>query len=519
MQPARPTYGGVRAGYLCLLLLSTILLIFLDLTTPPAVHHTIQHLTMAVYKRSDAAAAAKTAAKTSTLKPRALMSSEQLVQCPLRPRRSSGSPKENNTNSYITTINLNRDRFDNVLTTLGGASPSKNATPPESPMGPQDEQQDLLFQPALDFNEPANETPQERIGSTVRIDETPTSKAPALSLQAGQEATTLTPEEGMQLRLPQRLILRNSGLIRPQRQMETQPHEDTNNKDDRVMLDRANKLLRAMKSGHEVDSYHVEDFSGLFPVWPIVKPVMSPTGQTKDERTTQFVKCITSLLGEILIVDEKAAIAPIAILNVLAEDMIMDKTNIPSNYTKLSKWIMLSGGSWVFNKKERGSSNIYARFCLRPQVSVEDMMTRISFEFSRMGGSKLYKKLNQAMETETPTMLLFVSNGTNPKSTMHDITQMLDTSFDSVDQEGMMPEEFEHKEIPKFILKLNPPQLPSQTKGVHKAYDHAKEQGKKAYHCEVAKEDVSYFHFLTGHARRLKLDVKYFGKFAKFTSR
>ncbi len=377
-------------------------------------HHTIQHLTMADYKRSDAAASAKTAAKTSTLKPRTLMSSDQLVQRPLHPQRSSGSPKENNTNLHIVTINLSRDRFNNVLTTLGGASPSKNATPPELSTGPQDEQQDLLFQPALDFNEPANKTSQECIGSTVRIDETPTSKAPALSPQAGQEATTLMPEEGMQLRLPRCPILRNSELIRPQRQMETQPHKDTNDKDDGVILDRANKLLREMKSRHEVDSYHVEDFAGLFPVWPIVKLAMSPTGQTKDERMTQFVKCVMSLFGEILIVDKKAAIAPIAILNDLAEDMITDKTNIPFNYMKLSKWVMLSGGSWVFNKKERGSNDIYARFRLRSRVLVEDMVTRISFQFLHMGGSKLYKKLNQAMETETPTMLLFVSNGTDP---------------------------------------------------------------------------------------------------------
>ncbi len=73
------------------------------------------------------------------------------------------------------------------------------------------------------------------------------------------------------------------------------------------------------------------------------------------------------------------------------------------------------------------------------------------------GRIQVVQKLNQAMETETPTMLLFVSNGTDPKSIMHNITQMLDTAFDSVDQEGMMPEEFEHKEIPKFTLKLNAP--------------------------------------------------------------
>jgi hypothetical protein len=139
--------------------------------------------------------------------------------------------------------------------------------------------------------------------------------------------------------------------------METQPHEDTNNKDDGVILDRANKLLREMKSGQKVYSYHVEDFTGLFLVWPIVELAMSPTGQTKDERMTQFVKCVTSLFGEILIVDEKAAIAPIAISDNLAEDMITDKTNIPSDYTKLSKWVMLSCGSWVFNK-QRGVATI-----------------------------------------------------------------------------------------------------------------------------------------------------------------
>jgi hypothetical protein len=184
----------------------------------------------------------------------------------------------------------------------------------------------------------------------------------------------------------------------------------------------------------------------------------------------------------------------------------------------LSRWVMLSGGSWVFNRKERGSNDIYARFRLKSRVPVEDMVTRISFEFSRMGGSKLYKKQNQAIETDTPMMLLFVSNGSDPKSVMHDITQMLDIAIDSVDPEGMMPEEFNNREIPKFTLKLNAPRLPSQTKEAHKAYDHVKEQGKKTYHCKVAKDDTPYFRFLAGHAHRLKLDVKYFGKFAKFMS-
>ncbi len=52
----------------------------------------------------------------------------------------------------------------------------------------------------------------------------------------------------------------------------------------------------------------------------------------------------------------------------------------------------------------------------------------------------------------------------------------------------------------------------------NKAFDHYSNQGKKAFHFEVAKEDVAYFKYLSGHAHRLQLDNKFFGKFAKFTA-
>ena len=38
------------------------------------------------------------------------------------------------------------------------------------------------------------------------------------------------------------------------------------------------------------------------------------------------------------------------------------------------------------------------------------------------------------------------------------------------------------------------------------------------FHCKVANENVLYFCFLAGQAHRLKLEIKYFGKFAKFTA-
>jgi hypothetical protein len=52
---------------------------------------------------------------------------------------------------------------------------------------------------------------------------------------------------------------------------------------------------------------------------------------------TQYVRSILALFGKILLVDKKATIAPIKITNDKPEDMITDKANILTNFTKLSR--------------------------------------------------------------------------------------------------------------------------------------------------------------------------------------
>ncbi len=178
---------------------------------------------------------------------------------------------------------------------------------------------------------------------------------------------------------------------------------------------------------------------------------------------------------------------------------------------------MISGGSWVFNKKEKGSSNVYPRFCLKSQVPTEDIINQVSFEFTRLGRAKIYKKQMQAMETETPMILLFVSNRTEHSSISADLKQLLELAYNDIDTEGMMPEEYKNKDIPVFSLKINNPRLPEKKKHDNKAYDHIQEQEKKAFHFKVAKSDIPFFEFLSNHAHKMKLDTKYFGKFAKLT--
>jgi hypothetical protein len=59
--------------------------------------------------------------------------------------------------------------------------------------------------------------------------------------------------------------------------------------------------------------YHVSDCAGLYPVWPIIKFSMAPTGAAKDKRMNLFTKCVTAFLGEILYANDTEKMATILI--------------------------------------------------------------------------------------------------------------------------------------------------------------------------------------------------------------
>jgi hypothetical protein len=53
---------------------------------------------------------------------------------------------------------------------------------------------------------------------------------------------------------------------------------------------------------------------------------------------------------------------------------------------------------------------------------------------------------------------------------------MLDTAYEDIDENGMMLEEYDNKDIPHFTLRVNVPRLPVESKtSTNKGYDHSKE--------------------------------------------
>ncbi len=104
----------------------------------------------------------------------------------------------------------------------------------------------------------------------------------------------------------------------------------------------------------------------------------------------------------------------------------------------------------MFDKKDKGSGEVFARFRLKSQEMAKEIINWVSFEFTHLGGSRLSKKVMQAMETKTPMMLLFICNGTNHSSISTDIRQILDIAYKDINKEGMMPEQYKRQDLPNL---------------------------------------------------------------------
>ena len=307
-----------------------------------------------------------------------------------RTKQLAKSPHSSSINMHLADINRPTLRIDNILQAL---QPTKYAAPnpdKDSPM------MAPILPTTVAIPDGAPVAPEDSIAPQDNTTETVTQSSPlSRSVRISKTATTGTTTGG----IPQGTAItphnatHKSILLSSARSASTNKDlkDDNNNTPTnnwpREIHDRDQKLYQVFSNnGLKKTAYHVTDFTGFYLIWPIVEFSMAPTGASKDKRMASFIRCVTALLGEMLYVDDTAMITPIHITDDNAEHFIKSKTEIPSNFTKLGKHIMISSGSWVFNKKEKGSNNVYGRFRLKSQIPTEDIINRVSFKFSRVWG-------------------------------------------------------------------------------------------------------------------------------------
>lgn len=109
-------------------------------------------------------------------------------------------------------------------------------------------------------------------------------------------------------------------------------------------------------------SYHVHEFAGKHIKYPVIEMSYRPPSLVANENMDDFVKLMQGLFAEIKIADELATIVPHNYRNDDSDQVIAKKPDIVNNFTKLRKWIVIQGGSWVFSPCAGKVNDVYVRF-------------------------------------------------------------------------------------------------------------------------------------------------------------
>jgi hypothetical protein len=114
---------------------------------------------------------------------------------------------------------------------------------------------------------------------TVRINESPASAPP--SINQATSARKQTPS----------LILRHAPTAPPAVSATSPTIKDSLSEvpASGSIIDRQRKLLIEIDDDVHKKMFHVEDFVGLYPSWPIIKTAISPMGNSNDDRMNHFV--------------------------------------------------------------------------------------------------------------------------------------------------------------------------------------------------------------------------------------
>ena len=216
----------------------------------------------------------------------------------------SSSPRSN-INHHIGEINLPGERYDNVLQVLQPRystpdNPEVNSekggqmTAPDLPTGV-DSQADAPCAPdhatPPQDNSTALATPPPKPSRSVTISKTANTGTPVGGIPQGTGASPA-------ISVCQSILLSSAKNSSSTTNLEDDS-KDTPNKDrPRQILERDQKLYQVYSDdGLKETAYHVVNFAGLHPIWPILEFSMTPTGTSKDKRMASFTRCFSALLS------------------------------------------------------------------------------------------------------------------------------------------------------------------------------------------------------------------------------
>ena len=145
-------------------------------------------------------------------------------------------------------------------------------------------------------------------------------------------------------------------------------------------------------------------------------------------------------------------------------DQIREIEDIPINFTDLSVNVKVSGGSKAFQMKqlwkkdgevreddELQDPEVYFAIAFSSNEEPEEVVDRISCEWGRLNGKKMWLKAIPSFKTETPVAIYHLLNSGHQRTLITELKQILEQARDA-EAQVEFGYEWEGKDIPAFGL-------------------------------------------------------------------
>ena len=205
-------------------------------------------------------------------------------------------------------------------------------------------------------------------------------------------------------------------------------------------------------------------------------------------------------------------------------ERIADPEDIPINFTDLSSNFKMSGGLKAFEMKtpwkkdgdnreevELQDPEVYFAVAFSSDVKPEDVVERISCEWGRLNGKKMWLKAIKSFQTETPIALYHLLNTGHQDTILSELKGILEDARDREVEADMFYQWAGH-DIPDLGMRLNVPKIPGQDTTAFKGWPRKLQWFRKVLHVECDSNAVPMIKDLVASAKRRGMFKPVWGK-------
>ena len=137
--------------------------------------------------------------------------------------------------------------------------------------------------------------------------------------------------------------------------------------------------------------------------------------------------------------------------------------------------------------------SVYSTLIFSSDVDPDTITSQVTHEFCWAGGFYFKKKKLQCIETYTPFIIYYLHTFNDLSTIFSELTSLIGQAYKGMQNNFILPEEFEHHKLPKICIHRGVPKVPGQTGHQFQKYTRDMQEASQAH---LIKCDTSKIPFL-----------------------